>query len=137
MIKNYLKIAWRNLLKHKVFSFINISGLAIGISACLLIFIYVHHETNYDQYNLNADRIARITMIVHAPESDLVIATTSAPLAPTLVRDNPEVQSAARFDNTPQIIKYKDEFIREENFYAIDTAVFDIFNFEFTEGQAN
>ncbi len=136
MFRNYLKIAWRNLLKHKVFSFINISGLAIGISACLLIIIYVHHETNYDQYNKNADRIARITMVVHTPESDLVIATTSAPLATALVRDYPEVQSAARFENDPQIIKYKNEFIREENFYSTDQHVFEIFSFEFLEGRS-
>jgi putative ABC transport system permease protein len=66
MIKNYFKIAWRNLLKHKSFSLINIFGLAIGIAACLIIFIYIRHELTFDQYNKNADRIARITATVHA-----------------------------------------------------------------------
>jgi putative ABC transport system permease protein len=61
MIQNYLKIAWRNLLKHKSFSFINILGLAIGISACVIIFLYVHQELTFDLYNVKADRIARVT----------------------------------------------------------------------------
>jgi putative ABC transport system permease protein len=58
MIQNYFKIAWRNLLKHKSFSLTNIFGLAIGIAACLVIFIYVRHELTFDQYNKNAARIA-------------------------------------------------------------------------------
>ena len=81
MIKNYLKIAWRNLLKHKSFSFINILGLAIGIAACMIIFLYVHNEMTFDQYNLKTDRIARVTTILHTPESNMHFGTTPAPLA--------------------------------------------------------
>ena len=84
MIKNYLKIAWRNLVKHKSFSFINILGLAIGIGACLIIFLYVHDELTFDLYNVKADRIARVTTRMHTPESDLVIATSPVMLASNL-----------------------------------------------------
>ncbi len=96
MIQNYLKIAWRNLLKHKSFSFINIVGLAIGISACLIIFLYVHEELHYDLYNTKADRIARITTRIHTPESDLVMATSPILLTSTLKKDYPEIESAVR-----------------------------------------
>lgn len=60
MFRNFLKIAWRNLIKNKVFSFINIAELAIGLSCFLLIALYVMDELNYDRYNINADRIYRI-----------------------------------------------------------------------------
>lgn len=74
MIQNYLTIAWRNLLKHKIFSFINILGLAIGLAACLIIFLYVQNELTYDQYNTKADRITRVTIDLRSPESDMVAA---------------------------------------------------------------
>src|SRR5439155_20279871 len=84
MIKSYLTIAWRNLLKHKVFSIINILGLAIGLAACMIIFLYVQHELTFDQYNKKADRIARITATIKAPGSDVVLATSPTPLADAL-----------------------------------------------------
>jgi len=74
MIQNYLKIAWRNLLNHKGFSLINILGLSIGISACLIIFLYIHNTLTFDQYNTKIDRIARATVLLHGPESDLALA---------------------------------------------------------------
>ena len=96
MIKNYLKIAWRNLLRHKSFSLINIVGLAIGIGACLIIFLYVYSELTFDRYNLKADRIARITTRLHTPESDLVLATSPQMLGEIIKKDYPEVESVAR-----------------------------------------
>lgn len=134
MIKNYLKIAWRNLLKHKTFSVINIVGLAIGISACMIIFVYVHHELTFDQYNLKADRIARVTLIMHAPESDLTLATAPTPMAEALVHDYPEVESTVRLEPSPQTIKSNNDFLREENVYKTDQSIFSIFSFEFLEG---
>ena len=63
MVKNYLKIAFRNLRRHALTSFINLSGLAIGLTCCLLILTYVLNELSYDRYNRNADRIYRVTRI--------------------------------------------------------------------------
>ena len=57
MIKNYIKIAWRNFVRHKLFSFINVSGLAVGLAACMLIMLYVAHEHSYDRFSKNADRV--------------------------------------------------------------------------------
>jgi len=134
MIKNYLKIAWRNLLKHKTFSLINILGLAIGIAACMIIFIYVHHELTYDQYNSKADRIVRITTTFHTPESDMALATSPTPLADALKREYPEVESAVRIESSGKVVKSNNEFFREGNFYTADQSIFSIFDFDFVEG---
>ena len=137
MIQNYLKIAWRNLLKHKTFSFINILGLAIGIAACLTIFLYVHNELTFDQYNTKVDRIARATVLLRGPESDMAMASSPVPLADALKRNYPEVESAVRLEQDPQIMKYKNDVIKESGFYKTDQTVFSIFTFEFKEGNSS
>jgi putative ABC transport system permease protein len=134
MIKNYLKIAWRNLLKHKSFSFINIVGLAIGIGACLIIFLYVHDELTYDLYNVKADRITRVTTRLHTPESDLVIATSPVLLGATLKKDDPEVESIARLQTTSAAVKSGNEVFLESSFYKTDQDIFSVFDFHFLEG---
>ena len=134
MIKNYIKIAWRNLLKHKSFSLINIFGLATGITACLIIFIYVRHELTYDQYNKNADRIARITATVHAPGSDIAMAPAPALLSPTLQKDYPEVAAAVRLERNMEIVRINNDYFKEEDFYRADQTVFTVFSFDITEG---
>lgn len=136
MIKNYLKIAWRNLKKHSTFSVINILGLSIGIAACLIIFLYVHFESTYDQYNANAERIARITSTVKAPEADVVLATAPGALADALKQGFPEVETAVRLDHTPQSVKLNNEVFKEEEFYKTDADIFSVFSFEFIEGDA-
>jgi putative ABC transport system permease protein len=136
MIQNYLKIAWRNLLKHKSFSLINILGLSIGIAACLIIFLYVHNELTFDLYNVKADRIARVTTTIHAPESDVVVATSPAPLANALKREYPEVESTVRLEQSPQVVKFNNDVFKEEAFYKADPSIFSIFSFEFIEGSA-
>ncbi|MFI5153498.1 MAG: ABC transporter permease [Chitinophagales bacterium] len=134
MIQNYLKIAWRSLLKHKAFSFINIIGLAIGIGACLIISLYVHDELTYDMYNVKADRIARVTTRLHTPESDLLLATSPVRLAGALTPDYPEVESVARLVNTSAKVKWKTEIFPEESFYNTDQYVFTVFSFDFLQG---
>jgi len=134
MIQNYLKIAWRNLLKHKSFSLINILGLAIGIGACLIIFLYVHDELTFDQYNVKADRIVRATTRLHTPESDLVIATSPMMLGGTLKRVYPEVEATVRLSNATVAVKYNNEVISEESFYKTEPAIFTVFSFDFLEG---
>src|SRR5688572_26525864 len=98
MIKSYLKIAWRNLLRHKTFSFINIFGLAIGIATCTIIFIYVRHELTYDQYNKKADRIVRVTASILSPENNLVLATSPVLLGPAIERNLPEIAETVRIE---------------------------------------
>jgi putative ABC transport system permease protein len=136
MIQNYLKIAWRNLLKHKTFSFINILGVAIGIAACMIIFLYVQDEMTFDLYNVKADRIARVTTRMHTPESDLVIATSPVMLAGTLKRDYPEVESSARLLNASASVKSNNEIFSEGSFYKTDQNIFSVFSFDFLQGSS-
>lgn len=137
MIRNYFKIAWRNLWKNKLYSMINIAGLAIGIAACLLIFLFVRYELTFDQHNLNFDRIARLTTAVHTPESDLAFATSPYPLADVLQREYPEVASAVRIESSPAAVRYKNELVREKGFYEADQSVFSVFTFSFIAGKAS
>src|SRR4030095_7958214 len=89
MIRNYLKIAFRNLRRNKAFSFINISGLAVGLATCLLIMFYILEEEGYDKQFKDADRIFRIAARSNKAES---WAASPAPLAPMLKSDMPEVE---------------------------------------------
>jgi|SRR5450432_289148 len=134
MIQSYLKIAWRNLLKHKSFSFINILGLSIGMAACLIIFLYVHNELTFDQYNTKADRVVRVTSTMHAPESDVILAPSPIPLADALKREYPEVEAAVRLEPATTVVKFKDDYVKEEAFYKTDQDIFSIFSFDFLEG---
>jgi putative ABC transport system permease protein len=135
MVKNYLKIAWRNLIRHKMFSLINIGGLSIGIAACLLISLYVNYELSYDGYNTKKDRIVRITNMVRTPEKDnLTVALTPTALATTLNHDYPEIETAVRLQPTSAVIKVNDQLFSEKFVYRADANVFDVFTWQFKEG---
>ena len=72
MIKNYLKVAWRNLMKNKIFSFINVFGLSIGLTCCILIALYIHHETSYDTYHGNIKQLYQVgTIFIKNGKDDL------------------------------------------------------------------
>lgn len=134
MFKNYLKIAWRNLLKHKVFSVINIAGLSIGIATCTVIFLYVQHELSFDQFNSKVDRIVRITSNLKAPENDLVLASGPALLTRTLKRELPEVEDAVSITGSELIVKRNDRLEEEDHIFKTDPSVFSVFDFDFIEG---
>jgi len=91
MFKNYLKIAARNLLKHKAYSTINVLGLAIGMACCILILLYVQHELSYDRHHQNAERIYRVAADIKFGGNHFQLAVAPAPQAEALVRDFPEV----------------------------------------------
>jgi putative ABC transport system permease protein len=96
MIKNYLKIAFRSLFKHRYYSAINIVGMAVGIACFLLIFLYVQHEMSYDRYHEKADRIYRIAFSGNFGGGDLNFAGIGAPTAKAVVNDYPEVLTSCR-----------------------------------------
>ena len=97
MFKNYLKIAARNLLKHRVYSLINIIGLAVGMACTFLILLWVQDELSYDRYHAKADQIYRLVVDMKLPEKTILNALTSAPMAARLFEDYPEVLEAVRF----------------------------------------
>ncbi len=137
MLMNYIKIAWRNMRRHKGYSLINISGLALGLSCFILVFLYVQYEINYDKYHEHYKRIFRI--INHQPEKNYMnsdyFAWTQGPLAPTLMDKYPEVESAVRmnmFHN--QLIVYGNDSFLLDNYYFADPEIFDIFSLELLLG---
>jgi len=135
MIKSYLKIAWRNLVRHKSFSFINIGGLSIGIAACLLISLYVHYQLSYDAYHTKKDRIVRISNLMHTPENDNVnMALSPALLATALNHNYPEVEAAVRFEPDAAVMKVNNQLFKEDNVYKADADIFKVFTYKFAEG---
>lgn len=96
MLRNYLKIAWRNLRTQRGFAFINIAGLGVGMACCLLIVLYVSDELSYDHYNVKADRIYRLNTDAKFGGRTVALAVTPDPLGPTLKQDYPQVEQFVR-----------------------------------------
>jgi putative ABC transport system permease protein len=139
MIKSYLTIALRNILRSKGYSFINIFGLALGIASCLLMFHYVSFELSYDDFHPHIERTYRVDQ--QRPERDAVpTGSTAPPLAATMKNNYPEVEETLRI-NTPGdfIIRYsesKDRMIayQEGNIFAADSTFFSFFGYRLKEG---
>ena len=101
MFKSYLTAAWRNIKKNKIFSFINIAGLAIGMAACLLILQYVNFESSYDRFNKSADNLYRVNISYSGSFSNLPAMATNHPaVGPAMKADFPEVTDFARVVTT-------------------------------------
>ena len=137
MLKNYLKIAFRNLRKYKGYSLINILGLAVGIAVCMLIFRYVSYEMSYDRYHSRSDRIYRITM--DHPQAH--IALTPSMILPTLQKLFPEVETGVRIYDVgrfqPLVIGNQDRVFEERKFAYADSTLFRVFDFELVLGNPN
>lgn len=137
MLQNYFKIAWRNLQKHKAFSFINIFGLAVGIAAFWLIALYVTDELSFDRYHTKADRIFRVVQHGKWIGGKFDLAVTSPPYAPALKSDFPQVEESARIDaEGGGKITYGDKTINERSMLFTDNAIFNIFSYQFIQGDA-
>lgn len=137
MFKNYFKIAWRNLMKHKTFSFINIAGLSIGIAVSFIILMYVQDELSYDKYNKRADNIARIIFQADINGGKINEGIVMAPVAQTMKKDFPEVQDATRMVNYgTSKITYKDKSFKDDRFALVDANFFNIFTLPMIEGDA-
>jgi len=136
MFNNYLKIALRNLLKHKAYSFINIAGLAVGLACCLLISLYVKDELSYDRYHAKADRIFKVVTDARNPEKGSQFALTPAPLAETLVRDFPEVETATRLFTFfgEGLVAYGEKRFTEPRIYFGDSTFFNVFSIPLLAG---
>jgi putative ABC transport system permease protein len=138
MIKNYFKVAFRSLLKNKVFSFINIIGLAIGTVCCLYILIYVKNQYSYDKHHKDVNRIYRITTSLALRGDKHNNATCSPPIAPALKKDFPEVEQFTRiisdFGSTQHLLRYKEKSLYEKDAAFVDSTFFDVFSYHFTNG---
>ncbi len=135
MIKNYFKVAFRNLWKNKGFSAINILGLASGLAVCLLIVLYVVDELSYDKYNKNADRIYRLDADIYFNNTTAIFAVAPDPLAPTLKREYPAVEEMTRVNFQKDIlVKKGDQNVPDENCAYADSTFFKVFTIPMIEG---
>jgi putative ABC transport system permease protein len=139
VFKNYLKTAFRNLSRHKGYSFINLLGLSIGIACCILILLYVQDEFSYDRYVPEYQNTYRIVLDLQTPErGDMHMARTPPPWGPSLAEDYPEVVSYIRF-KTPLVSwlvsnEAEDKRFHEKGFYFADHTVFNFFDFSLLRG---
>jgi putative ABC transport system permease protein len=139
MIKNYLTIAYRNLLRNKTFSLINILGLAVGMTACLFILQYVRFEKSYDSFHKHANNIYRVTMDRYVGgEFKFKSAKTYPAIAPRLNEDFPEVVDYVRLLPDHGILSYEgtDKRFNEDKIFVADSSFFNVFSIELRKGES-
>ncbi|MBC8152052.1 MAG: ABC transporter permease [Bacteroidetes bacterium] len=141
MLRNYFKIAWRNLAKNKVFSAINIVGLAAGLSCCMLICLYVVDELSYDTQHKDLTQLYQIGTIFVRPDGDIKTADTPYPVADALQLEYPEISSTTRlvglFVDDKTLLRYdagKSRVFYETKGYLADPTFFSFFSYNFIEG---
>ena len=134
MIKNYFKIAFANLMRNKFYSLINIVGLAIGITACILIMLYVQSELSYDTFHKKADRIYRVNLDAVINGDAFNSPVTCSPLAKAMQNEIPEVEEAVRLVNQQPVIRHNNDVFNENRWFFADANFFKIFSTSFIEG---
>ena len=136
MFKNYLKTALRNIVRQKSHSIITISGLAIGIACCLLIFLYVTDELSYDGFHNKSDRLYRLTTHLNMSGKERQLAVTSAPMANIFKASIPEIINFTRIspDDDKVIITLGSNKYFEDKFFYADSSLFDLFDFPLIQG---
>ncbi len=134
MIKNYIKITFRNIKRQKGYSFINISGLAIGMACCILILLFIQDELSYDRYHKNAENIYRITYneIIGGVYAEFALSPFA--FAPAMKAELPEVISYVRFFRRTGLFTIAEKKFEERNILLADSTFFEIFSHEFIEG---
>jgi putative ABC transport system permease protein len=137
MLRNYLKLAFRHLLRKKVFSFINLFGLTVGLTSCILIGLFITDELNYDAFNTKADRIARVTMAYGIGTSTNQVAVTGTIVGPRFKRTFPAVESYTRTLLSSGIITLGGNHLTEDKLLYADSSFFNIFTFPLLKGDPN
>jgi putative ABC transport system permease protein len=136
MFKNYFKVAVRNFFKNKGLSFINILGLTIGLSSCLLIALYIQHELNYDVFQQKGERLVRVIMEYQFDGGGQSNRGnfTSVRVASVFKSTFPEVEAAVKMSRQERIVQYKENLIDEKKFMFADSNFFDVFSFHLLAG---
>jgi putative ABC transport system permease protein len=134
MIKNYFKIAFRNLWRHKAFSFINIMGLTVGMTAFFLIFLYVKFELSYDSFNSKANRIYRIVCDIKTPTETINADGPAWTVGPHVKDAFPEIESSVRINNASLLVRRGNAKFQEDNALFADSAFFHVFDYKLIKG---
>lgn len=137
MIRNYITIALRSMFRNKAYSFINIAGLSVGIACCLLLALYIQDEVSVDRHHKDVDRTYRVLSLM-GENAEHQMHTTSAPIVWGIKDELPEIETVARLVNPPgvsqNLIRYEDKNFYESHGYIADSTLFDIFTYNFKEG---
>ena len=134
MFKNYVKIAWRNLLRNKVYSAINVLGLVVGMASFLLIASYVWHELQYDRFHERAQLIYRVVTHIKASGSEDGIARAGIDVGPLLKQNYPEVRDAVRLKPTAATVRYGRTLVNEKAVFYADPSVLTVFSYPILRG---
>jgi putative ABC transport system permease protein len=138
MIRNYILIGFRNLVKHRFYSIINVAGLGLGIAASLLLVSWIIHELSYDRFHRDADRIYRSSMEYSFGGQTAKTSVSPTKLLPTLQKNFAEVEDGVRLYNptnwNPYIVRYQENVFQESKFFYADSTFFRVFSFTLLEG---
>jgi putative ABC transport system permease protein len=137
MLKNYFKIAVRNLWRKRAFAFINVTGLAVGMACCFLIFLYVHFELSYDRFHRKADRIYRVVGDLRSSGESLQWYATPGPLAGSIKSEFPQVREVTRFINGSVLVRNGNFKFQETHTIWADSSIFSVFDFPLKYGDPN
>lgn len=138
MIRNYLSIALRSLLKHKFFTLLNVVGLATGLAACLLLTTWIRHELSYDNFHDQGDRLYRASLEYSFGGQTAKTAVSPTALLPTLLKNFPEIEGGVRFYNpanyNPYVVRHETSVFQEKKFLYADSTFFKVFTFDVYAG---
>jgi putative ABC transport system permease protein len=134
MLKNYFKIAFRNLWRHRVFSLINILGLTVGMTACFLIFLYVRFELSYDKFHSKGDRIYRIICDIKTPTETMKPGGPAWAVGPHLMGGFPQVEAAVRTTDDELLVRKGNVKFQEKKSLWADSSFFQVFDFKLIKG---
>ena len=136
MLKNNFKIAWRNLLNNKVFSAINIFGLAVGLACCILMFLFIQHELSYDKFHVNSKNLYRVTSVAEGAIGKTDLAVTPSAWVPLMKKDYPEIKNYVRLlkDEKSIVGEAGKEHAVVNNLLFADSTFFDVFSFKLLKG---
>jgi ABC-type antimicrobial peptide transport system permease subunit len=140
MFKNYLKITLRTIKRHKGYSFINIAGLSVGMTCCILIFLWVRNELSYDRFHTNIHELTRVVRSTRSQDGSVTrYAGTPSPLGPSLKEAYPGIKEFARFypyTRERVLLQYRDKKFYEEGYSFADPSFFTLFTFPFVIGDS-
>ncbi len=136
MIRNYITTAIRNLLKHKGYSLVNVIGLALGLTGCILMLLYIRYETSYDDFHLKQDRMYRIEVNMLFDGRESKFTTTPSAWGPVLLAEYPSIENLTRLRPLleQQPVQLKDRSIRGKASFFADSTLFDVFTLPLVRG---
>ena len=138
MFKNYVKVALRNLKRHKIYASINISGLATGLACCILILLWINHEISYDRFHEQTDNLYRVVNDLNFGPTPTRTTGSAYPLGPAMREEIPEISEFSRFWRAGKmLVAHKEKRFYEEGFYFADPACLKMFTFPLIKGDPN